>query len=119
MKAVIMCGGTGSRLRPLTENKPKPMMRLLTRPLIEIILESVIEAGISDIYLSLGYMANDIIEFCETKKFAADIHYCEEAKPLGTAGGVKNCIKSSDEDILVLSGDNIFDFDMSSFTRLI
>ncbi len=113
MKAVIMCGGTGSRLRPLTENKPKPMIKLLNRPMIEIILESVINAGIHDIYLSLGYMANDIIEFCETKKFNADIHYCEEAKPLGTAGGVKNCIKSSDDDILVLSGDNIFDFDIN------
>lgn len=114
MKAVIMCGGAGTRLRPLTENKPKPMLKVLNKPVIEIIIDALIDAGINDIFLSLGYMANDIIEFCESRKFSAEIHYCEEVKPLGTAGGVKNCINYCDEDIIVLSGDNVFDFDLNA-----
>lgn len=113
MKAVIMCGGVGSRLSPITETVPKPMVKLLNRPIIDVIIEKLIKAGIEDIYLSLGYKATDIIEHCERKKFSANIHYCTELKPLGTAGGVKNCISETDDDVMVLSGDNVFDFDIS------
>ena len=110
MKAVVMCGGAGSRLRPLTENMPKPMVRLLNKHVIDIIINRLIDSGIDEIYLSLGYMAADIIEFCERSAYKANIHYCEEEKPLGTAGGVKNCIKSTNDDLIILSGDNVFDF---------
>lgn len=113
MKAVIMCGGVGSRLKPITETVPKPMVKLLNRPIIDIIIEKLIHSDINDIYISLGYMSTDIIEHCEMKKFGVDIHYCTEIKPLGTAGGVKNCINKTDDDILVLSGDNVFDFNLS------
>lgn len=113
LKAVILCGGVGSRLNPLTESVPKPMLKIGNRRVIDILINKIIEAGISDIYLSLGYMANEIIEFCENKKYDANIHFVIENTPLGTAGGVKNCIHSSNEDILVLSGDNVFDFDLT------
>lgn len=112
MKAVIMCGGIGSRLRPLTESVPKPLIKLMNRPVIDIIIRKLISENIKDIYLSLGYKAQDIISYCELQKYEADIKYCEEHTPLGTAGGVKNCIATSDEDILVLSGDNIFDIEI-------
>ncbi len=107
-----MCGGVGSRLKPLTENTPKPLIKMLNKPVLESIIERVIESGITDIYLSLGYMAGDIQAHCEKIDFSADLTYCIENKPLGTAGGVKNCIGETDDDILVLSGDNIFDFDL-------
>ena len=107
-----MCGGKGSRLKPLTENTPKPLIKILNKPVLDIIIEKVAESGINEIYLSLGYMANEIVEHCEKKNYGAEIHFCYEKKPLGTAGGVKNCIRSSEEDILVLSGDNIFDIDL-------
>ena len=112
MKAVIMCGGVGSRLRPLTENTPKPLIKLMNVPVLEIIIRRLTDAGINDIYLSLGYKAQDIIAFCERKKFGAQLHYCEEAKPLGTAGGVKNCLRSCEDTVLVLSGDNVFSLDL-------
>ena len=56
MKAVIMCGGLGSRLRPITENVPKPLIRLLNVPVLKQILDKLINYGITDISLSLGYM---------------------------------------------------------------
>ncbi len=107
-----MCGGMGSRLKPLTENTPKPLIKILNKPVLDIIIEKIVESGIKEIYLSLGYMANEIAEHCEKKDYGAEINFCYENKPLGTAGGVKNCIGNSDDDILVLSGDNIFDIDL-------
>ena len=112
MKAVILCGGTGSRLRPLTEITPKPLIKLLNTPILELIISRLAEADIRDVYLSLGYKAQDIIDFCERKHFDVDLHYCIEDKPLGTAGGVKKCISKDDDTILVLSGDNIFNIDL-------
>ena len=112
MKAVIMCGGLGSRLRPLTETTPKPLIRLLNVPVLKHIIDKVIAAGITDISLALGYKAHQIIEYCEIAGFDAQISYFEEEKPLGTAGGVKNCVGRTKEDVLVLSGDNVFTIDL-------
>ena len=112
MKAVVLCGGRGSRLNPLTENTPKALIKILNKPVLDSIIEKIVKSGISEIYLSLGYMANVITEFCEKKDYGAEIIYCCEDKPLGTAGGVKNCIQDSDEDILVVNGDAVFDIDL-------
>ena len=112
MKAVIMCGGKGSRLRPMTESVPKPLIKMFGRPVIDILVEKLINSGIENICLSLGYMADELQEYCETSQYGNYLSYAIETKPLGTAGGVRNCINKSDEDILVLSGDNIFDFDL-------
>lgn len=112
MKAVIMCGGIGSRLKPLTESQPKPLLKLLNRPVIDIVIEHLIKYGISDIYISLGFMSDDIISYCESRQYDANIIFKEEKIPLGTAGGVKNCIPQSDDDILIVSGDNVFDFNL-------
>ncbi len=117
MKAVIMCGGLGSRLRPLTESIPKPLIKVINRPVLGIIIEKLIETGINDIFISLGYLADEIIEFCDGLDVKAEIKYIKEHKPLGTAGGVRNCIKNSDDDVLVLSGDNIFDINLEGFIR--
>ena len=117
MKAVIMCGGLGSRLRPITENIPKPLIRLLNVPVLKQILDKLINYGITHISLSLGYMATDIISYCESLNIPAELHYCTEDKPLGTAGGVKNCIAKTDENVLVLSGDNIFGFNITEIEK--
>ena len=111
---MIMCGGIGSRLQPLTETTPKPLIRILNVPVLKHIIDAVIRAGIRDVRLSLGYKAMDIMEYCEKNGFGADISYYEETKPLGTAGGVKNCIEETEEDVLVLSGDNIFNIDLKN-----
>lgn len=117
MKAVIMCGGLGTRLKPLTESQPKPMLKLLNRPVIDIVIEKLIDSGIKEIYVSLGYMADELTEYCEGRKYNADIVFREEKRPLGTAGGVKNCIPDTDDDILVVSGDNVFDFDIEKISN--
>ncbi len=112
MKAVILCGGRGSRLNPLTENTPKALLRILNRPVLDSVVEKIVKSGITEIYLSLGYMVNEITEYCAKKDYGAEITFCCENKPLGTAGGVKNCIKNTDDDILVVSGDCVFDIDL-------
>lgn len=117
MKAVIMCGGLGSRLRPITESVPKPLIRLMNVPVLRQIINKLINYGITDIGLSLGYMATDIISYCESLRLPFELHYHTENKPLGTAGGVKNCISKTDENVLVLSGDNIFGFDLREIER--
>lgn len=113
MKAVILCGGAGSRLRPLTEVRPKPLVKLLNVSVLELIIRKLEQAGITDISLSLGFMAQDIISFCENRHFSAELKYYEEEKPLGTAGGVKNCLKECNDTVLVVGGDNIFDIDIT------
>ncbi len=113
MEAVIMCGGVGSRLRPLTETRPKPLVRFLGREILDRTLDVADALGIKDTHLALGYKAQEIVSHCENKTYRTRIHYHIEAKPLGTAGGVKNSVGESDGDVLVLSGDNVFDFDLS------
>lgn len=112
MRAVILCGGTGSRLRPLTEVRPKPMMRLMNNSVLESIIRRLEDEGVGDISLSLGFMAHDIISACESMRLNVPVRYCEESKPLGTAGGVKNCLHECGDTVLVVSGDNIFDIDL-------
>ncbi|MBE6717514.1 MAG: hypothetical protein E7573_11420 [Ruminococcaceae bacterium] len=112
MKAVVMCGGVGSRLKPVTETQPKPLVKILNRPVLDIVIEKLIESGINDICLSLGFMSDEIINYIENSKYDADIKFAKEKIPLGTAGGVKNCIGKTDEDVIVVSGDNVFDFDL-------
>ena len=112
MQAVIMCGGVGSRLKPLTEVTPKPLVKLLGVELLETIIGQVRAAGVGEIHLSLGYKANEIEGFCD-KRFGDGALRCRtEETPLGTAGGVKNCLPTTAEDVLVLSGDNVIGFDL-------
>lgn len=118
MKAVILCGGRGSRMNPITENTPKALLRILNRPVIDSVIEKIVKSGITEIYLSLGYMANEIAEHCGKKDYGAEIIFCPENKPLGTAGGVKNCIENSDEDILVVNGESVFDIDLQGLFDL-
>lgn len=113
MKAVIMCGGAGSRLKPLTEVRPKPLVEILNMPVLERILRHLSQTqGVSEVFLSLGFKAQDIASFCAARSFPLPVRLCEETTPLGTAGGVKNCLPESDEPVCVLSGDNLIGVDL-------
>ena len=114
MKAIVMCGGAGSRLRPLTEARPKPPCRLLNVPVLETILRTLARQGVRDIRLSLGCKAQDITEFCESLSIDAEVTCREEPRPLGTAGGVRFCLPSSEEPVLVVSGDTVWDLDLAA-----
>lgn len=115
MKAVIMAGGKGSRLRPLTCNKPKPMVPVLNKPVMEYAVELLKKHGITDIAVTLQYLPEVIRDyFGDGKALGVNLQYFEETTPLGTAGSVKNCEQFLDRPFLVISGDGITDYDLSA-----
>ncbi len=117
MEAVILCGGRGSRLAPFTESCPKPLIKVLNIPILDRILDMTKKLGVQKTHLSLGYQAQEIISHCELRNDSVSLIYHIEDHPLGTAGGVKNCVPQTEDALLVLSGDNIFDFDLSEAIR--
>ncbi len=113
MKAVIMAGGKGSRLRPLTSQLPKPMVPLLDRPCMEYIIELLKRHGVTEIAVTVQYLSNVIKKyFGDGREYGVRLHYFEEVEPLGTAGSVKNAEEFLDETFLVISGDALTDFDL-------
>lgn len=106
-KAVIMAGGEGKRLRPLTENIPKPMVDIDGVPLLERQIRGLEKMGIKTIYISINYLGNIIKDyFGDGKKFGVTIHYLNEDKKLGTAGALSLLTGiDKEEDILVMNGD--------------
>ena len=114
MKAVLMAGGEGSRLRPLTINRPKPMVPIVDRQVIGHIIELLKIHGITDIIITVQYLANVIQdEFGDGTAYGVNIEYSVEEQPLGTAGSVKNAEHMLKEPFLVISGDALTDFDLS------
>lgn len=116
MKAVIMAGGEGRRLRAVSGGKPKPMVELLGRPILEHIVLLLKEQGFDELCMSLKYKAEEIERyFGSGQRFGVKISYRVESEALGTAGGVKNCRDFyGDEAFLVISGDAVCDFDLAS-----
>jgi mannose-1-phosphate guanylyltransferase/phosphomannomutase len=114
MKAVIMAGGEGTRLRPLTSNMPKPMMHLANRPMMEHIVQLLQRHGFDDIVVTVAFMANNIRSyFGDGSEFGVRMVYATEETPLGTAGSVRNAMDELDERFLVISGDVLTDIDLS------
>ena len=115
MKAVIMAGGRGSRLMPLTNHIPKPLVPILDKPVMWYIIKELKAAGVEDIVVTLGYMGEKIeAEFGDGRSLGVHLTYVREDKPLGTAGGVKNAGIYLDEDFVVVSGDAYTDFDLAA-----
>lgn len=114
MKAVIMAGGEGTRLRPLTCNLPKPMVPILNRPMMEHIINLLKKHEITDIANTLWYLPNDVTAyFGDGSRFGVSMNYYVEDKPLGTAGSVKNACEFLDETFVVVSGDSLTDIDLT------
>lgn len=115
MKAVIMAGGKGTRLRPLTCNIPKPMVPLLDRPVMEYAIDLLKRHGITEIAVTVQHLPEVIRRyFGDGSEFGVRLHFFEEETPLGTAGSVKNAEEFLDETFLVLSGDALTDFDLTA-----
>lgn len=111
VQAVLMAGGKGTRLRPLTENLPKPMLPVGDRPLMELVVEQLRAAGIKQINVTTHYLPEKIEQhFGDGKAFGVDIRYVPEDQPLGTAGGV-GLIETPDMPLLVMNGDLLTDVD--------
>ena len=115
LKAVIMAGGEGKRLRPLSLGGPKPMTPLLGRPVMEHIIGLLKDHGINDICVTLCYKPQAVMDyFGSGERLGVQLTYYTEEEPLGTAGSVKNCMgRLGNEDFLVISGDCVCDLDLS------
>lgn len=114
--AVIMAGGRGIRLRPLTDQLPKPMVKVAGRPILEHILLHLVGAGIREIYLSVNYLAETIeTHFGDGTAFGCRIHYLREDQPLGTGGSLRLLPDGLTQPILVMNGDLITQFDVDRF----
>lgn len=114
MKAIIMAGGEGSRLRPLTCDLPKPMVPIMNKPVLEHTIELLKQYGIIDIAITLMYHPQLIKDyFGSGKNLGVNITYFIEETPLGTAGGIKNAQGFLDETFIVISGDSITNLDIA------
>lgn len=115
MRAVLMAGGSGTRLRPLTCDLPKPMVPILNRPIAEHIINLLKRHQITEVIATLHYLPDVFRDyFQDGTDFGVQMTYAvEEDQPLGTAGCVKNIAELLDETFLVISGDSVTDFDLT------
>lgn len=105
LQAVVMAGGLGTRLRPLTEDTPKPMLPVGGRPLLERTIDRLKSAGVRDVVVSTRYKAHKVREhFEDGSRFGVNVAYTEEEKPLGTAGSLR-LIDRPESTLLVINGD--------------
>ena len=123
MKAVIMAGGEGSRMRPLTCDVPKPMLRLCGKPALEYIFDLLYKNDCNEAVLTLRYLSDEIKEYVERiqaegKYGGMKISFVEETECLGTAGSVKAAAANFKEPFLVISGDAVCDFNLKNFSEL-
>lgn len=115
MKAVVMAGGQGTRLRPLTSNQPKPMVPVVNKPTIQHILELLQRHGINEIVMTLAFLPRLIRNyFGDGSSLGMHIDYTVEETPAGTAGSIRLAKDLLDDTFLVISGDALTDFDLSS-----
>lgn len=116
MKAVIQCGGMGTRLRPYTSVLPKPLMPIGSRPVLELLLKWLRRNGIQEVYITTGYLGHLIRSFCgDGSQWNIKIHYTQEMEPLGTIGPLSLIRDQLTEPFLVLNGDVLTDLNLSSF----
>ncbi len=114
MQALILAGGFGTRLRPLTLNLPKPVVPLVNRPILAYQIELLKRANITDIILSLNYQPDKIVEVIGNgEKYGVKIKYVIEPEPLGTAGAVKFAEKFITQPTVILNGDNLINLDIA------
>lgn len=115
IKAVVMAGGEGSRLRPITANRPKPLVPVCNRPIMEHILTLLKRHGITEVVSTLHYLAEEIQSyFGDGSDFDVDMKYSIETTPLGTAGSVKKAEDLlKDGTFLIVSGDALTDCDLT------
>jgi mannose-1-phosphate guanylyltransferase len=113
-QAVVLVGGEGTRLRPLTNNRPKPLLPVLGRPCVEYMLGSLASAGVEEIILSCGYRS-DAVEAAlgKGRGLGIDVSFAYEDRPMGTAGAVKLLEDRLDETSLVIYGDTLMDIDLA------
>jgi mannose-1-phosphate guanylyltransferase/phosphomannomutase len=116
MKAVVMAGGEGTRLRPMTSSMPKPLLPVVNRPIMEHVLRLLKRHGLTETVVTVQFLASLVKNyFGDGEELGMELTYAHEEKPLGTAGSVKNAEDAlKDDSFLVISGDALTDFDLSA-----
>ncbi|MDA1124375.1 MAG: nucleotidyltransferase family protein [Crenarchaeota archaeon] len=119
MKAIILAGGRGKRLRPITDKIPKTLIPINNKPLIERTIKYLKKYGITEIIISSGYKSNLIEKFLKSKKkFGCEIIFSIEKTPLGTGGAIKKALKHvNEESFLVLNGDIVTNIDLKKILK--
>jgi NDP-sugar pyrophosphorylase family protein len=120
MKAMILAGGMGTRLRPLTFSIPKPLLPVGEKPILQRIIEQLRDAGITDLVLATGYQSELVRAFCgDGSKFGVRVSYIHEDQPLGTAGpaGALQGQLAPGELLLLMNGDLFTDLDFRAFVE--
>lgn len=112
-----MAGGRGKRLKPLTNDTPKPLLKVNGRPMLEWIIKRFVDQGFKDIYISIGYLGDSIKRyFRDGKDFGCSIQYINETVPLGTAGALRLLPKQT-EDLIVINGDILSSVNYTDLVR--
>ncbi len=115
MQAVILVGGQGTRLRPLTATVPKPIVPLVDRPFMNFMLEWLRRHGVEDVIMSCGFLASSVREVLgDGSSVGLRLQFVEEPTPLGTAGALKLAEPMLDERFLMLNGDVLTDIDLTA-----
>jgi len=118
VKAVIIAGGLGTRLRPLTNNTPKPMLPIGEKPILEHLVNWTKKGGIKSVILCVSYLKESIEDyFGDGEKFGVKIEYAISKKQLATAGQLKTAEKFIDDDFVCMYGDSIFNFSLRSMIK--
>lgn len=113
MKAILLVGGEGTRLRPLTYTTPKPLLPLANRPFVERQIEWLAGHGVTEVVLSLGYRADRFLEhFPNSEHAGVQLSYAVEPEALGTAGGIRFAAGDANERVIVCNGDILTDMDL-------
>ena len=116
MKAIILAGGFGTRLKGRVPDLPKPMAPVAGQPFIRYIIDHLIDSGIKDIIISVGYLSEVIISYFKHSYRGATITYAIESEPLGTGGAIANAVLENNEDaVLVVNGDTFLNIDYNRF----
>jgi mannose-1-phosphate guanylyltransferase/phosphomannomutase len=119
MKAVVMAGGEGTRLRPMTASMPKPLLPIVNKPIMEHVLRLLKRHGITETVVTVQFLASLVRNyFGDGEDLGLVLHYATEETPLGTAGSVKNAEDLlADGTFLVISGDALTDFDLTDLVK--
>ena len=123
MKAMILAAGRGERMRPLTDNCPKPLLKVKGLPLIEYHIKNLVAAGINDIVINYAWLGHQIVDYLgDGERFSANISYSEEASALETAGGIIKAlpmlVEQDDDVFVVINGDIYCDYNLKDLPQL-
>lgn len=116
--AVLMAGGEGKRLRPLTETTPKPLLKVGDKPIIEYNIDRLKHVGVYNVHISINYLAEQLVEyFGDGSSKSLNIKYVKEDKPLGTIGSILLVDHFDHDDIIVMNSDLLTNIDFADFFR--